>query len=422
MRIPRKIANFFNNLSLSDPKSWNPSLWNIFGSQSSAGENVNEYTALNYSAVWDAINIYVNTISTLPLHLMYGDGAKNVKASNHKLYNVMHSRFNPMMTAENGRGVMVAHLKSWGNAYAEKVYDDLGNIVELWPITPDRVNVVLESGEVVYKINVGSETKSFSRAKILHIPGLGFDGLIGYSPITMARKSIGLGMAMETYGSQFFSQGTHPGGIITHPTALKDPKAYREAFEEIYTGLSNVQRVMLLQEGMKFETIGLPPGDMQFLEGRQFQIPEIARWFQLPPHKLKDLTQASNNNVESEQISFVTDSILPVCIKLEQNFDLQLLTKQEALHKGLYFRHNLDGLLRGNQKERAEYYRIMFGIGAMSPNMIKEKEGFDPVDGGNEHFVPLNMIPLSRMGEYLDMMKKSPQAPSKKEDNNNVNQ
>jgi len=420
MRIPRKLAKFLN-LSISDEKAWSPSLWNL-GGQSTTGENVNEYTALNYSAVWDAIHIYANTISTLPLHLTYPDGTKTKKASDNPLYHVLHSRFNPLMTAENGRGVMAAHLMSWGNAYAEKVYNGMGEIVELWPITPNRVEIKMEGGKLIYYITVGSQRVPFTRDKILHVPGLGFDGYMGYSIIAMARKSINLSMAMETFGSSFFYQGTHPGGIITHPTTLADPKAYREAFEEIYTGLSNAQRILLLQEGMQFQKLGIPAEDAQFLSSRAFQIPEIARWFHLPPHKLKDLTGASNNNIESEQISFVTDSILPVCIKLEQNYDLQLLTKPQVLKQGLYFRHNLDGLLRGNQKDRAEYYRIMFGIGAISPNEIADKEGFDQVPGGDERFVPLNMIPLNRMSEYLDMMKKSPQAPSKKEDNNNVNQ
>jgi HK97 family phage portal protein len=151
---------------------------------------------------------------------------------------------------------------------------------------------------------------------------------------------------------------------------------------------------MLLQEGMTMEKVAIPPEDSQFLETRQFQIPEIARWFNLPPHKLKDLTRSSFSNIESEQISFVTDSILPWLIRLESNYNTQLLNKIEQ--KRLFYRHNVEGLLRGSARERGEFYRLLWNIGAMSINEIRGKENMDPIDGGNEYFVPMNMVPLRR--------------------------
>lgn len=392
------------NLSLTDEKAWDSSLWNLAGSMSLSGENVTESTALTYAAVWCAVNLYAGTVSTLPLNLLRKEKNKTITGRDSSIYRVLHSKFNTLMTAEMGRAVMMAHLLTWGNCYAEKVTNGTGDIIELWPIPPNRIMIDrLEDRQIVYAITVDNQRIYLNRDRILHIPGLGFDGFQGYSVISMARKSIGLAMALETFGALYFGNGTHPGVVVKHPGQLSSPghDNLKKSLSETHSGLGQSHKLMLLEEGMSIEKIGIPPEDSQFLESRQFQIPEVARWFNLPPHKLKDLTRSSFNNIESEQISFVTDSILPWLIRLEQNYDLQLLSALEE-KQGFFFRHNVDGLMRGNAKDRSEYYRTMFNIGAMSINDIREKEDWDPVEGGNERFVPLNMIPLSRLDEYLD--------------------
>jgi HK97 family phage portal protein len=402
------------NLSLTDEKAWDTSLWNLAGAISQSGEVVTESTALTYSAIWCAVNLIAGTVSTLPLQLLRKDQGKTITAKEQRIYRVLHDEFNPLMTAEMGRSVMAAHLLVWGNCYAEKVTNGVGDIVELWPIPPNRVRIESANNkQVIYSIQVDSQRYQLNRDRILHIAGLGFDGLQGYSVIAMARKSIGLAMAMETFGSRYFGEGTHPSGIITHPLAIKN-NDLRKALKDQYAGLGKTHRLMLLEEGMDYKSIGVPPEDSQFLESRQFQIPEVARWFNLPPHKLKDLTRSSFSNIESEQISFVTDSILPWLIRLEQNYAMQLLSPVEKKRE-FFFRHNVDGLMRGNSKDRSEYYRTMFGIGAMSINDIREKENWDPVENGDERFVPLNMIPLSRLNEYLDRQKEQPKTPTDKE-------
>jgi HK97 family phage portal protein len=221
----------------------------------------------------------------------------------------------------------------------------------------------------------------------------------------MARKSIGLGMAMETFGSLFFGQGTHPSVVVSHPGPGMSSQAHanlKTALTETYSGLGQAHRLMLLEEGMKIERLALPAKDSQFLESRQFQIPEVARWFNLPPHKLKDLTRSSFSNIESEQISFVIDSILPWLVRLEQNYNMQLLTESERSLSGygrLYFKHSVEGLMRGDAAARATFYREMFNIGAMSINEIREKEDMDPVQGGDIHLVPMNMTSLENAGK-----------------------
>jgi len=421
LRIIDRFKRFFN-LGLADEKAWNTSLWNLQGSQSLSGESVTESTALTYSAIWNAVTLYSGTISTLPLHLLRQNQKKTLHVEEKKLYQVLHDQFNPLMTAQIGRETMMSHILLWGNAYAEIVRNTYGDVVELWPISPNRVRPYIKDGQVLYEITVDSEKVILPREKVLHIPGLGFDGLIGYSVVSMAQKSFGLGMALETFGALYFGQGTHVGCILSHPGKLDDKARANltESFAGI-DGLAKSHRKIILEEGMKLEKIGIPPENSQFLESRQFQIAEIARWFNLPPHKIKDLSRSSFSNIESEQISFVTDSVLPWLIRFEQNYNMQLLTVNERFKQSIFTRHNVDGLLRGNPQTRAEYYRVMFSIGAMSINDVREKEGWDDVENGDERFIPLNMIPLSKIDEYLSMQKSTSQSlPTKSEPAKNI--
>jgi HK97 family phage portal protein len=265
----------------------------------------------------------------------------------------------------------------------------------------------MEAGELVYEIRMDREAPiTLSRDKVLHVPGLGFDGFMGYSVVAMARKSIGLGMAMETFGATFFGNGTNPGMVVSHPGKLSGQGGsnLKDALTAAHSGLGKSHRLLLLEEGMKVEKYGIPPNDCQFLESRQFQIPEVARWFNLPPHKLKDLTKSSFSNIEQEQISFVTDSILPWLVRLEANFNMQLLTLSDKELSGrgkLYFKHSMEGLLRGDSVSRAAFYSALFGIGVLSPNDICGLENWDPHEGGDEYFVPLNMVPLSMVKEQF---------------------
>lgn len=394
----RGVARLYG-LKVTDEKAWNPSLWNLRGNDSS-GENVTEQTALTYSAVFNAISLISGAIGSLPLHLMKRSGERKETETTHPLYDVMHTKANPYMTAMAVRECLMAHILAWGNGYAEKISDGLGRVRELWPIAPNRVTPRMEDGELVYEITVDGDRVVMPRAKILHVPGLGFDGFVGYSIVSMAAKSIGLGMAMETFGSNFFGSGTHPGTVVSHPGSLGEAahKNLKDSLTTAYSGLGKSHKLLLLEEGMKLEKLGIPPNDSQFLESRQFQVSEIARWFNLPPHKLKDLTRSSFNNIESEQSSFVIDGLLPWGVRLEQNYNMQLL-KQVERRSGLYFKHVFEGLLRGNTKDRGDFYGQMLDRGVFSINEVRALEDLNPVDGGDIHLVPLNMTTLEHAGE-----------------------
>jgi len=383
-------------LGLTDEKAWDQTLWNLAGSQSISGEIVTERTALYYSPVFNAVSLIAGTVGSLPLHLMQEKDKRKRIAANHKAYRVMHYEWNPYLTAMAGRECLMSHVLLWGNGFAEITRNVMGDIVELWPITPDRVRLKKEGSQIVYVVRVDGRDVVIPREYMLHVPGLGFDGFIGYSVVAMARKSLGLSMALETFGAMYFGNGTHPGTIVSHPGKLSGPAhdSLQTSLTKAYSGLGKSHKLLLLEEGMKVEKFGVPPDDSQFLESRQFQIPEVARWFNLPPHKLKDLSRSSFSNIESEQISFVTDSILPWLVRLEANYDMQLLSKSDKELSGrgrLYFKHIVEGLLRGDSAQRSAFYTAMFNIGAMSPNEIREKEDMDPYPGGDIRLVPMNM-------------------------------
>lgn len=391
------------NLSLTDPKAWDRSLWNLYGAQSQSGETVNEETALTYSAFWNAITLIAGPLGSLPLHLMRLQGKNKQYATKNSLYDVLHTKFNPYMTAMAGRECLAAHALTWGNGYAEIVRNGYGRIIELWPIAPNRVMPKMDQGELVYEVRLpDGQMKIFKRDKILHVPGIGFDGFSGYSVVAMARKSIGLGMAMETFGSRFFGHGTHPTGVVTHPNQIKDIGTMRKALNTTYAGLDKSHRLMLLEEGMTYKEIGIPPEDAQFLESREFQITDMARWMNLPVHKLKEMSKSSFNNIESENASYVVDSLLPWFVRFEQSYNMQLLSARE-IKEGHYFKHNFEGLLRANAKDRAEFYKIMVGNGFMTPNEVRAKEDMNPSADPlmDEHWMPTGLIPVSKFDDYL---------------------
>ena len=222
MGILARAANRIRAIAITDEKAWNPSMWNLVaGSQSLSGEAVTEHSALTYSAVWCAVNLIAGTIAGLPLHLMQRKGEQKRIADDRKLYSVMHDEANRYMTADVFRQVLMAHVLTWGNGYAEIVRNGYGEVTELWPITPNRVTPFMEDWELRYKIHLDNgQDVVLKNDRVLHVKGLSFDGFVGYSPIAMARKSLGLGMAMESFGSLYFGNGTHPGVVVSHPGRL----------------------------------------------------------------------------------------------------------------------------------------------------------------------------------------------------------
>ncbi|CAB4220034.1 COG4695 Phage-related protein [uncultured Caudovirales phage] len=392
-----RIKGFLSRaLSLSGGNLKDPRLNELFGGSSSdAGVTVTPDTALTYSAVYAAVRCIAESVSSLPLNYyerLPGGGKASAKAN--PLHTLLHDEPNPEMTSLQWREASMAHLLLWGNSYSEIVRDLEGNVVELWPIDPTIVTPMrTDSGELYYDLNRG---KSFiTSGNMLHIPGLSFDGISGVSPITLARQSIGLSMAIESFGAGYFGRGARPGGVLTFPGQLS-PEArqnLRRSFEELHAGGANSHRVALLEAGLKWEAIGVPPDDSQFLQSREFQIIEVARWFNLPPNKLKDLSKTSYNSLEQMEISFVVDTLRPWLVRWEQQLNRKLIRPKD---KGsFFFEFNVDGKLRGEIAARYQSYSVARNWGWLSVNEIREKENMNPIEGGDVYMQPMNMQSLA---------------------------
>ncbi len=370
-----------------------------------AGVTVNEYTALNYSAVWAAVQRISGDVGSLPLVLYRrtGNGGKEPMRE-HPLYRLLHDQPNPEMTAVVFRETLQAHLLTWGNAYAEIEWSKGGQARYLWPIAPNRVTPERDSaGSLYYKIQNSNGTEvEIDTGNILHIPGLGYDGTCGYSPIRMARDSIGLGLATERFGGAFFGNGTTFGGILTHPGRLSEParKQIRESIKAMHGGPDRALKMGIFEEGMTFTQLGVPPDDAQFLETRKFQVTEIARWYQIPPHMLGDLERATFSNIEEQQIDYTTGTLRRWLVRWEQEVNRKLV-----LQPNLQFvEHNLDGLLRGNIESRYQAYAVGRQWGWLSADDVRAKENMNPLpdNTGAIYLVPQNMAPADRINDIID--------------------
>ena len=386
------------------------SAFRFYLGNSTAGKNVSERSAMQMTAVYACVRVLSEAVAGLPLHLYrYTDKGSKEKAVDHPLYFLLHNEPNNEMCSFVFRETMMTHLLLWGNAYAQIIRNGKGEVLALYPLMPDRMNVDRdESGNIVYEymvsqedapINSGSTVK-LSPSEVLHIPGLGFDGTIGYSPIAMAKNAIGLAIATEEYGSKFFANGATPSGILEFPGTVKEPERVRESWNKGFGG-ENKHKVAILEQGMKYTPISISPNEAQFLETRKFQIDEIARIFRVPPHMIGDLEKSSFSNIEQQSLEFVKYTLDPWVVRWEQSIKRTLLLPDE---KGVYFaKFNVDGLLRGDYQSRMNGYATARQNGWMSANDIRSLEQQDLIpdeEGGNLYLINGNMLPLKQAGAF----------------------
>nr|WP_220271378.1 phage portal protein [Staphylococcus aureus] len=387
--------------------------YSFFFGGTTSGKPVNEYTAMQMTAVYSCVRILAEAVAGLPLHLYkYNASGGKEKALSHPLYFVLHDEPNPEMSSFVFRETLMTHLLLWGNAYAQIIRNGKGEVIALYPLMPNRMSVDRDSsGALYYTYTRYSEeaptmngmTVTLRPSDVLHIPGLGFDGLVGYSPIAMAKNAIGMAIACEEYGAKFFANGAAPGGVLEHPGTIKDPQKVRDSWNAAYQGSSNSHRVAVLEEGMKYQPIGISPEQAQFLETRKFQINEIARIFRVPPHMVGDLEKSSFSNIEQQSLEFVKYTLDPWVIRWEQAISRALLRPDE---KKLYFaKFNVDGLLRGDYVSRMNGYATARQNGWMSANDIRELENLDripPELGGDLYLINGNMTKLADAGIFAN--------------------
>ena len=368
-----------------------------FLGNSNSGVRVDELRAMQTSAVYACVKILAETVASLPLHLYKkGKNGKNESAEQHPLYSCLYEMPNEEMTSFEFRETMMTSLLLWGNAYARKIKKN-GHITELWYLKPQYMTVERDTktGKIkyTYSDDITNQTYVYRPEQIFHIKGLSLDGVTGLSPIAQAREAVGLSLATEEYGAKFFGNGARPGGVLEHPGILKDPEKLRESWNKVYQGTRNSHKVAVLEEGMKYHTIGIAPEDAQFLETRKYQVNEICRIFRVPPHLVGDLERATFSNIEHQSIEFVQHTIRPWLVRWEQAISRSLLDEKERL---LYFaRFNVDGLMRGDYKSRMEGYAVGRQNGWLSANDIRGLEDLPPIpkeQGGDVYLVNGNMM------------------------------
>ena len=384
----------------------------FFGSTTS-GKTVNEKTAMQTTAVYACVRILAETIASLPVHTYKHTENGKEKAIEHPIYNLLADEPNSEMTSFVFRETLMSHLLLWGNAYAQIIRDGRGNVIGLYPLLPNKMTVNRSSNGEIYYIysrysdenpNIESYGDVYLQSHdVLQIPGLGFDGLVGYSPIAMAKNAVGMSIACEEYGASFFANGANPGGVLEHPGVVKDPARVRESWNSVYQGTGNAHKVAVLEEGMKFQSIGIPPEQAQFLETRKFQINEIARLFRIPLHMVGDLEKSSFSNIEQQSLEFVKYTLDPWVIRWEQAMKKALLLPSEK--KDYFIKFNVDGLLRGDYQSRMNGYATGRQNGWLSSNDIRELENLNRISeelGGDLYLVNGNMTKLQEAGAFAN--------------------
>ncbi len=388
-------------LSLKDYQQWVDA---GIVEQTASGVSVTPNKAMHHAAVFACVRILSGTIASLPLIMYERLERGKRRATDHPLYEVLKERPNEGMTSFEYRETLQSHLLLWGNAYSLIVTSPNGQVAELLPLQPDSMmEIVPRNGRQVYHYLLPTgEPKWFDESIIWHQRGLGSNGRIGYSVVSMMRQAIGLGMAAEEYGARFFANDATAGITLEHPGKLSPDarKNLRESWENAHTGLSKKHRVAILEEGMKATKITVPPNDAQWLETRRHQIAEFARAFGVPLALLEEHDKAATYaSVEQFMLSFVVHGIRPWTVRWEQSIKHSLMLKKDRAR--FFPEHLVDALLRGDIKTRYEAYAMGRQWGWYSANDIRELENENPIPGkgGDVYLVPLNMVPSSQAQE-----------------------
>lgn len=354
-----------------------------YGAPTYTGKLVSQTTALRVSAVWACISAIADDLARLPLETFRRDNGRQ-KAQDHYLWNLLELEANAQMTAFRFRQLMVTWVLLWGNAYAELEMNGRGQIVGLWPWRPDRVDVWLSGdGQLFYryKRNGNQPGPWLSHERVIHLRGLGVDGVMGLSPIDQHKQTIGLSMAVTEHGSRFFGNGARPLGVLEYPGKLGDKALDRlkASWMGEHGGLANSHRVAILEEGLKYTEVGMRMVDAQYLDTMNFTIEDIARIYKVPPHRIGHLLRATNNNIEHQGLEYVLYCLAPLAKNIEQEIEFSALSPRER--SSVFIRHNFRDLIRGDMKAQAEFYAAMDTHGLMTANEMREELDMNPLPG-----------------------------------------
>jgi len=351
---------------------------------SSGGVTVTEDKANTVAAWFAGVRAIAQDVATLPLITYRRVGDAKVRATDHPMYRVLKETPNPEMTSVVFRETLQGHLLTWGNAYAERELDRAGRTIALWPLRPDRMLVSLDERgrrKYEYVVKLGTAPVPLAPSRVFHIPGMGYDGLVGHSILSLARETLGQTIALREYESRVLENDARPGVILKHPNTLTDTARTNimKSWEDNHGGLSNAGRTALLEEGMDVTALGLPRNDMLFIEGQKWQVTEVARWLRIAPHKIGDLERATFSNIEEQSVAHVTDTLMPWTVKWEQQIDKDLLPEDD-----IFAEHLMDAAMRGKTLDRYEAFAIAVQNKAMTPNEWRRFENWNPVPWGDD--------------------------------------
>lgn len=357
------------------------------GQPTKAGVSVNETSALALPTVYACIRVLAESVASLPLVLYERDGRSRKPAESHPYYGLLHDQPADGVTSFVWRELVMAHLSGWGNHYSLIVATRGGRVTELRPLHPAQVTPRLIGGQRVYEYTPanGGPMVTLPADEVLHVQGISYDGLMGWSPIRLHREAIGWGLATQEFSSQFFGNGAQVRGVLEHPGTVQDPEKLQQQWERAY-GAENRMKVAILPQGMKYNQISISPDDAQFVQTRALQVAEICRIFNVPPVLVQDFGRATWSNAEHSDLAFVKHTLLPWLTRIEATLNAALLT--EAERKRMFFKFTVQALLRGDNAGRAAFYQSGVTTGWLTRNEAREKEDLDPLPGLDEPLTP----------------------------------
>lgn len=376
-----------------DRSPWGSFWFEPIGVRTSSGLHVTADNSMQLSAVYACVRIIASQFASLPfvLYSQRPDGGKDL-ITDHPVYRLLAKRPNQYQNAFEWREMMAGHIALRGNAFNQIVSNGKGEITSLIPLHPDRVKILINStGNYSYQYtDIAGSQQMFARGEIWHIRGLSSDGFVGLSVIALARNSVGGALAAQDYGSRFFANDAKPtGGWIEYPGSFKDKQAreqVRESIQEAQGG-SNKGKIAIYEFGMKYHELGVSNEDSQFLQTRQFQVNDIARWFGVPPHKIASLEFATNNNIEQQALEFIQDCLGPMAERWEASIESELLFDDENLMTEFKFSQ----LLRGDSSARSAFYNQGIFSGWLTRNEVRISENRNPLPGLDAPLLPMNM-------------------------------
>ncbi len=403
--IAEKRASVENpSTNLANPRQW---LIDVFGGGASdSGMAVNESTSLKYSAVWNATTILSTAVSTIPIKIYEKDSNGNKQQRpDHPASRLIGNMPNDLQSGATFKQTGMLHNVLWGNFYAAITRNGRGDPTELTLVPPKFTTIKNDRDGMGYEVRTNDGLFVIRPADMLHVPGLSSDGFEGLSVIGHAKNGIGLGLATEKFGSKFFSNGANPSGVIEYEGKFKDQDTrdnFKRVWNDTYGGVSNSLKTAILEMGMKYTPISIPPNDAQFLETRKFGVNEIARWFNLPPHMLKDMEHATFSNIEQQALEFVVHSLRPWLVKWEAEFERKLLTEEQKRSGRWEIKFNVNALLRGDSSAQAEFIDKMIKNGVYSINDGRRFLDQNTIPEGDRHMIQRDRMPLDRFDEFVD--------------------